>query len=650
MKSMTIGKRIALGFSASLAITALVGLIAVISMKSVQRSATSLASEFVPEAQIASQLNGTMANLQLDIRSYGYTGENSLLQSGKKYLEQVKTQLQSAKSLAAQYPGLTGLRTQISQIEPMLMDLENLIGSTEAKNRDINNTRNKLDQTAQTFITSIDHFITSQEESMESDFKKTSTPEQLTERMQKLCTANTIRGSGNAARIAVFKSQAMRDPKLIESGIKELSSMDELFAKLTPLVHVEANIKQLNETKQAAKDYLTAMKQIAADYQALTDIGVKRAEVGDRIREATAELAETGHKRTVDAANQSSSKLSQSSSTVIIGLLIAFLVGAVLAILISRNTKRVLTSLATNLGEGSLQVAAAANQVSASSQTMAEGSTEQAASLEETSSSLEEMSSMTKRNSENALKANELARQARTAADNGANDMQAMSLAMNEIKTSSDDIGKIIKTIDEIAFQTNILALNAAVEAARAGEAGMGFAVVADEVRNLAQRSAQAAKEITGKIEGAISKTAQGVEISEKVAKQLQEIVVKARQVDELVSEVTAASNEQTSGIHQVNTAVSQMDKVTQSTAATAEECASAAEELNAQASTLKASVGDLLQLVGGAIEEQSTLHLPVKRPVQTISSAKRPSPADPILPAGNRGLIPLEEIVKHTN
>ena len=196
-------------------------------------------------------------------------------------------------------------------------------------------------------------------------------------------------------------------------------------------------------------------------------------------------------------------------------------------------------------------------------------------------------------------KANDLAKQARAAADKGAGDMQAMSAAMEAIKVSSDDIAKIIKTIDEIAFQTNILALNAAVEAARAGEAGMGFAVVADEVRNLAQRSAQAAKETAAKIEGAITKTGQGVEISTKVAQALNEIVAKVRQVDELVAEVAGASREQTQGITQINMAVGQMDKVTQSNAASAEESASAAEELNAQAASLKQIVHDLQTLVG---------------------------------------------------
>ena len=234
---------------------------------------------------------------------------------------------------------------------------------------------------------------------------------------------------------------------------------------------------------------------------------------------------------------------------------------------------------------------------------------------------------MIKRNSENAEKANHLARSARTAADRGAADMQAMTTAMEAIQASSADIAKIIKTIDEIAFQTNILALNAAVEAARAGEAGMGFAVVADEVRNLAQRSAQAAKETATKIEGAIAKTGQGVQICGTVSQGLQEIVGQVRQVDELVAEVTAASKEQSQGIAQVNAAVGQMDKVTQSNAATAEESASAAEELNAQAETLKESVNRLVEVVEGAQQNAQSL---APRPQTQSHRSRTPRSASP--------------------
>jgi len=298
----------------------------------------------------------------------------------------------------------------------------------------------------------------------------------------------------------------------------------------------------------------------------------------------------------------------QSAKRVAIAIaIVSVLIAIALGWVIIRSINRILNNVASSLADGSDQVASAAGQVSSSSQSLAEGASEQAASLEETSSSLEEMSSMTKRNADNAQMANDLAKQARAAADKGSTDMHAMSSAMEAIKVSSDDIAKIIKTIDEIAFQTNILALNAAVEAARAGEAGMGFAVVADEVRNLAQRSAQAAKETAAKIEGAITKTGQGVEISGTVVQTLNDIVAKVRQVDELISEVAGASREQTQGITQINTAVGQMDKVTQSNAANAEESAAAAEELNAQAASMKESVNELLQLVSGAGQEPKT-------------------------------------------
>ena len=207
---------------------------------------------------------------------------------------------------------------------------------------------------------------------------------------------------------------------------------------------------------------------------------------------------------------------------------------------------------------------------------------------------------MIRRNAEHANTAKTLATDTRRAADAGATGMLAMKGAMNDIKASSDTIAKIIKTIDEIAFQTNILALNAAVEAARAGEAGMGFAVVAEEVRALAQRSATAAKETALSIEDSIDKSARGAGMCRTVEASLEEIVEKARQMDDLVAEIATASGEQSKGIDQVNLAVSEMDKVTQANAGSAEETASASEQLSAQAAELNASVGELVRLIGG--------------------------------------------------
>jgi len=272
-----------------------------------------------------------------------------------------------------------------------------------------------------------------------------------------------------------------------------------------------------------------------------------------------------------------------------------------LGVLITRRINRNLTRISTQLNEGADQVNDAAGQVSSASQQLAEGNSEQASSLEETSSALEEMAAMTRTNAENAKQANELASQARQAAQEGDKSMVQLKEAMTGINESSGKISKIIKVIEEIAFQTNLLALNAAVEAARAGEHGKGFAVVADEVRNLAMRAAQAAKETTGLIEDAVHRAQQGTQVSTDVGKSLSAIVGQATKVSDLINGIAQASQEQAQGVEQVNTAVGQMDKVTQQNASGAEESASAAEELAAQAQAVKGLVNELVAMVGGS-------------------------------------------------
>lgn len=297
----------------------------------------------------------------------------------------------------------------------------------------------------------------------------------------------------------------------------------------------------------------------------------------------------------------------------------------VFATVIVRTINRTLRRVSGSLVESSGQVASAAGQVSSSAQSLASGASEQAASLEETTSSLEEMTSMTKRNTEGASTAKGLASETRAAAEQGNASVDEMRRAMEAIKASSGDIAKIIKTIDEIAFQTNILALNAAVEAARAGEAGAGFAVVAEEVRALAQRSAHSARETADKIEIAIRNGDEGAKISQKVAEALGVIVEKARSVDSLVAEIATASLEQRQGIEQISRAASQMDQITQANAGSAEESAAAAEELNAQAIAMRESVDELQRLVGGQTADVASV--PRTNSPVAVQFAVRPAP-----------------------
>lgn len=214
---------------------------------------------------------------------------------------------------------------------------------------------------------------------------------------------------------------------------------------------------------------------------------------------------------------------------------------------------------------------------------------------------------MTKQNAENSSQAKAMMGEVRKIVNKVDDQMGIMVQAMEEITRSSQETGKIIKTIDEIAFQTNLLALNAAVEAARAGEAGAGFAVVADEVRNLAIRSSEAAKNTSGLIEGTIKAVQRGNELTHETREAFQENAAISVKVEQLIEEIAAASQEQSQGIGQVNKAVSEMDKVTQQTAANAEESAAAAEELNAQAEQMKGYVGDLVRVIDGGSDFSGT-------------------------------------------
>ena len=421
------------------------------------------------------------------------------------------------------------------------------------------------------------------------------------------------RAFGNISRgtLAVLSTTSMRDLNFVgrakfDEGVDAFSKTN-LDAEATAVF--EPLQSQFNKTLALALEALAG----SADYGFFVSKAERMEENAGLLRR----FADQGFNRGQDQLASSASRTALfslwfSTATIVLGSIVAFLM--------ARSMVRRVTALASDVGARAGNLTASSGRMLASSEQLAEGAASQAASLEETGASMEELSSMTRRNAENAQAAKEVANQTRQMADSGVSDMRAMDQAVAAIKSSSDNIARIIKTIDEIAFQTNILALNAAVEAARAGEAGMGFAVVADEVRNLAQRSAQAARETADLISDSLQKSDQGVQISARVAKNLQDVVGKIRRVDELVAEIAAASNEQSQGITQVNTGISQVEKVTQANAATASDSAQAAATLSENANALQEAVAELLVLTLGR-----KAHRPVaqSRP-QTPSSPVR--------------------------
>jgi methyl-accepting chemotaxis protein len=293
------------------------------------------------------------------------------------------------------------------------------------------------------------------------------------------------------------------------------------------------------------------------------------------------------------------STLQSVTVTVILGVVL-LIITAFVSYFVARGVSKPVMSFVAELSEASSQIGLSSGQLSQASQEIANGATEQASQIEETSASMEELASMVKQNVENAKQASALAGRSADSSKQGAQEMAKMSLAMEEIGRSADEIRGVIDVIEDISFQTNMLALNAAVEAARAGEAGLGFAVVADEVKNLANRSSASAKETAAMIKEANRKIANGVDASKRLTEIFQGILGDSAQVGEVTREVEAASQQQDEGISQVNQAIAQFDSVVQNNASSSEETASAAEELQSQVQTLETIVKRLYLLVTG--------------------------------------------------
>jgi methyl-accepting chemotaxis protein/methyl-accepting chemotaxis protein-1 (serine sensor receptor) len=319
----------------------------------------------------------------------------------------------------------------------------------------------------------------------------------------------------------------------------------------------------------------------------------------EALRSAVREETEYNRKAAADEASAAAATYFNTQILEWTLLLIAVLAGGAFLFFAIRSINGGLRQVVNELSAGADQITGAARQVSETSQQLAKGASDQAASLQETSASSQEISTMASRNTANSRTASEVMRNATKEFAEANRMLDMMVKAMAEINDSSGRISRIIRVIDEIAFQTNILALNAAVEAARAGSSGAGFAVVADEVRNLAQRCAQAAKDTTAIIEESVGKSTGGQSIVDQVAGKIRLVAESAENVMKLMEEVSVGSKEQLNGVEQVSTALLRMQSAVQTTASGAEEGAAAAEELNAQSEVMRESVGRLSAMIG---------------------------------------------------
>lgn len=492
-----------------------------------------------------------------------------------------------------------------------------------------------------------------------------------------------------------------------------LARNNEIITTFRHLVDGAASLPNINKDEVAeASSLLSNIEQSAPvfdqsvktawDFVKSKDVDNARRVATNAVRESQKlyflsidKMVDSQAKVTLGTSAQSSANLSFTRSWLIILTLITIVLAAVIALLITRKIKRQVggepvyaagitqeiaqgnlaadinlrdadkdsvltaintmrTSLASIVGEvrrSSDAIATGANQIASGNEDLSQRTEEQASSLEETAASMEELNSTVRQNAETVRTVIQLAHAASDTAVHGGEVVGNVIHTMDDVTTSSHKISNIITVINDIAFQTNILALNAAVEAARAGEEGRGFAVVASEVRSLAQRSANAAKEIKALIEESVDKIKVGSDQVDKAGVTINEIVDQVKQLAQLMTEIGASTDEQAQGIYQVNEAVTQLDQVTQQNAALVEQSAAAAESLKLQAQQMVVLMGKF-HLSADQVSSQQKAMVPQEKPLRTIpgiaaKSSVKSLTTVPVSPASSVKTKPAETEIK---
>lgn len=600
--TFTIGKKIMLLGVGGAAITLLLGLVAIFSLTKINTNSDKLVNTYLPESDITSALDQNVRQAGSSILSYNQTFDEQYWEQAINNFSEIDTELNRARELAGNRD-VPELSKRIGDLESASAQYQQSALSFYEATRDLVRYREQSEQSNKDFQLSMKDYLEVYNESLTNLINQGAAASRIQESRSRINQAEGLMKGLNGAMAALWRAEAMNDASVLE-GIQSMfvefrNEIGGLYDATTDpelQMFLGIGLASLNDNVTNVQSMIEARNTVNQQEQV-------RTEAFEEILGHTSVLSELAEDEAAEQGEQTQAVVAQYIWILSIGVLTAVGGAVLFGWIMSISINGALSNIIARLSSGAEQVKTSSNQLSGSSQELAESSSEQAASLQQTTSSLEEIASQTKQTAQNAGEADRAMKETEPRVASGVEAMKRMNETMEEIKNSSLETSKIIKTIDDIAFQTNLLALNAAVEAARAGEAGKGFAVVAEEVRSLAQRSAEAARNTSALIESSQATSDRGTDVAAEVSENLQKIEESVSSVGTLVNEIAAAANEQRTGIEEMSTVMHEMDKVVQGNASNSEESASAAQELASQATELNHIVDSLRGLVGGTSE-----------------------------------------------
>ena len=603
---MRLSRKLYIGFSLVMGLAIIQGLLSGRSMMLLKEKVDHMAYEYTPEVVLAGNMRSEIAMAGYFMRVYFTSLNPDDYQGGLEHLKNTDALFEQIKELNKNQTQLEKLGGFITRFEPDLRKYTELCAQIDGLARQIAAARvgdatafQALSAAREEMTRNFNDDYEKESANYQADFSK-ATADQMIRRHKRFIMLNEIEEKAARLSSQMWNAIATEDNdalgKLLEAARDTSASAEALFAD----TRQEKNIppaKVLVDSAQALENAIQAMYTLGVEKARL---GADRVVVFNALMEQSREMSEAGNKGIREASGTVQAEVGRALRLSVVTVILVVLLGIGASMVIVRSISSQVEK-ATALLEGTINLLnEEVVSITGASEQFSSMSAQQVTSLEETSSALLEFSTMSSRNAEDIQRTNEETTQVVTQIEEGSGAVSDMTGAMSEIDDSAGKIGLIIKTIEEIAFQTNLLALNAAVEAARAGEAGKGFAVVADEVRNLAQRSAQAAHETTELIQGTVDRVRRGGKISQRLDEMFHQIENNAQNVGRLIGKIAAAINEQTKGIQQISTAVQEIDRAAQQNADSAEKAKLSARAIEEEAENLSSATSNLHRLVYG--------------------------------------------------